>query len=599
MDARNCKYISAWKGKYTKWDYKLEIILPPIGYSFGLPLSSPTEVALPIGAVRLNKMTINYKDYTISLPEAPTATIDVDFNILSSSVYDDFRNAFMEDSPIMSVVQNPLTKSLAVNNVRSGVIFNLYIKFNGNDENSPAPYRLVRTYIHQADGKITLNARNKVIRVEPIDINRVIVSAFPWTSLEEYSAISREETDYYEDLVWSEGATVKTVQNAFIRDEEYESIFAFGTYEEIEEVLADTGAEIKKMLMRDESQSFDLTTYIPTLYKQLYDGTGDKGEELNRSNIYLLTQVYQLDEETHEPILVDGLFYSADKYSLNGRYPNGGWDYLSELGEFGMRQYRVGPSGIISGFNTFSNVTLDLNLTNVKSLEIKSEQYKTITSSCYEIRSDEATGGDVDKIEEVNPGGRNEASWTIPIVFNNTPPNVKGIEFNSNLKYYYKPRICNFYYKESDTFIRCHEWAKFVLAYDETGNKTSDDFNSFYAVPRTGGIFGFKHSDRIALVCQTQSGVPMILAKTMKSLLGGGLDKLDFEININEHVNFVEGGGGNGFIWNFPEGSEASFSVNIAEIFGITYSKDNWKMLTSEIDIVEERALVRLINLNV
>jgi hypothetical protein len=239
-----------------------------------------------------------------------------------------------------------------------------------------------------------------------------------------------------------------------------------------------------------------------------------------------------------------------------------------------------------------------LKTIKTSSIELKYEQFKTLTSSCYEIKSDETTGGDIEKYEVDIEGGKNEASWTIPIVFSNLSPNVKYNEkAQGRIKEKFSPKIRNLYYLNGSVMTKVHEWAKFKLWYDETGNKSSDDYNVFAAIPRN--TFGIKQVEKTILATQVESGIPKILANTLKALLQNGLDKVEIEIPIDEFVSFISGGGGNGFVWNLGNYYEYTFTLNIAEIFGITYTKNKWKMLSSEIDYFSETAKVELININV
>lgn len=604
IDFRNYKYVTEWVGKHTKWDYKLEIILPPTGFEYAdtyyYYLHDPEVIDLPIGAVRLKSSKVQYKDYVIALPESPSMSIEVDFDMLDEVQFDALRNVFFEESPIVKCTATTDPPAIRSTYIATGILFNLYIKFNGCDNAVPVPYRLQRQVIYQSDGKVKLDAKKKQINIEAIDINRAITAAFQWAELEQYKAADIVDADYYADFEWDESGIDKFVLNGVLRNGGWKSNLQFTSYNDHNEVMTNTCQNIKRILTRNSEETFELTTYMPTFYAQLHDGTGDKGRALDRSELYLNSHVSELDDKNVWK-LRDGLYFKDNAHSLYSRYPNGAWDYINELAEFGLHQYRVGPFGITSGFYNFCNIDIDLTKVKVNSFDRKSEQFKTVTSSCYEVRTDEKTTGDISKTEQTNPGGRNEASWVIPIVYNSTPPIVSTNEWsgNKNLRYYYKPKHLNVYYIDNGKVYRCHEWAKFQLAYEETGNKTSDDFNTFFSVPRTGGVYSLSKSDRIALACQTQSGIPLILSKTVLALLGNGLDKLEIEVPLNDEVSFIEGGGGNGFIWNFPDYYEANFQINIAEIFNITYDKNKWKMLASEIDYVSETAKVTLININI
>jgi len=585
MTERNYIYRTEWIGKFTKWNYRLDVILPPIGYIFGLPFDNPTIIALPPGAVELKKSKVAYKDYIIGLPETPSMNIDIDFDLLNGSQYSELKNAIFEESPIMHTLGS--STDLGSRLVHSGIVFDLTIMFNGNDETTGL-YRSVRTGIYQSDGKIKLDAKNKVISIEAVDINRVILSSITFNEDTTNNATLISD-DKAIEMKWTDNSTVYQVWN-----HNWTVYYKYMQYSDFINRIQETGTAIKRILLRDNSYVFTLTPNLPTFYRQITtDATGNKGAELLTSELYLLVNI-----ETN-PIgdLVDGLASDMNKNSLQNIYPNGAYDFFAELAEFNLTQAKLGTLGVTFTPIVYSTIDLDLKTIKTSSIELKYEQFKTLTSSCYEIKSDETTGGDIEKYEATIEGGRNEASWTIPIVFSNLSPNVKYLEFNNTTKYKYSPKTHNLYYLENNELYKVHEWAKFKLWYDETGGKTSDDYNVFTPIPRN--TYGIKQVERTILATQVESGIPKILANTLKALLQNGLDKVEIEIPIDEFVSFISGGGGNGFVWNLGNNYEYTFTLNIAEIFDITYTKNKWKMMSSEIDYFSETAKVELININV
>lgn len=590
VDARNKIYRTEWKGKFTKWDYRLDVILPPLGYPGGLALDNPTIQPLPPGAIELKKSKVAYRDYIIGFPETPSMEIDINFNLLQNTVYDDLRNAIFEESPPMSKAWDFIAGTASFT-VKSGVVFDLYIKFNGADEvlNN---YRQVRTCIYQSDGKIKLDARNKIITIEAIDINRVILSSIKFSG-EFAIGVSPRPTKITE-IAWyvPPDGTLWDLIN-------YDSNIHYTatSYQFFLDMINETANEIKKILVRDNAAELTLSAPPPTFYQQdISNQNGNKGSKLSAANLYILAGIWAVDENE----AVDGLFHDSNKNSLQNLYPNGAYDFLSELAEFSLARATLGPAGIYFVPVAWDTFSIDLNDVKASSLELKYEQYKTFTSSCYEIKTDDEIGGDIDKIEVGIEGGKNEASWTIPIVFSNLSPHVKLKAKDANTKKCFSPKIHNFYYfqnpADTDTLTKVHEWARFNLYYYETGNKTSDDYNTFAAINREDN--GLEGVDRTILATQTLQGVPLILANTVKALLQDGLDKVEIEVPIDKFV-FFTGGGGGGFIWNIEQGLEHTFTLNIAEIFGIEYTKNNWKILSSEIDYFTETAKVELININV
>jgi hypothetical protein len=570
--ANNNIYRLEWQGTHTGWDYRLDIIIPPEDYLFGYPLNNPALVPLPIGAVVPQKLTIKYPDY-FGAPEVPTLDLNIDL---------------LEIPPELAkaLTQPALSYLSTAGSIEAGVIFNLYIKYNGNDSNSNIDYRLAKSFIHYADGKFKYQPKEHTINIQAIDLNFAILRALSFKRLQEsdflptsfpsiielYSLVNSQYYNYYHSFT---GAT-----------------FQFVRLMDLVLWMNTNGTIIKKLLTRDTSQNFLTGINLPTLYKQTSNADGSEGDPLAIDAIYLLAYI-KLNSD-----VVGGLFYEGDEQSLQKTYPNSVADFYNELAEFNLRRIHSGALGVDMNPNDFDTLNIDTNQLYDVSFSVNEERIKTVTCSLYEHHDDQDTGGDVDKREATIEGSRNEGSWTIPIVFNNILTNIKrtgstGKQGNTTLikNLYY---IDNYFNQITQPF-RVHEYVLYELQYYATNNPTSPDYYGKSLVPRN-----YSNTILTALGTQTLSGIPEILSQFALRCLQGGTDVIECTLDLNNNVSFLPGGS-IGNPWLLDNGQEYVFNLVNYDTNNtyLSYLANNWKLLESEIDFITELVKTKFIRLKI
>jgi hypothetical protein len=562
-------YRLEWRGTHTGWDYRLDIIIPPEEYLFGSPLNNPTLISLSIGAVMPQKLTIKYPDY-FGAPEVPTLDLNVDL---------------LEIPPELAkaLTQPALSYLSTAGNIEAGVIFNLYIKYNGNDSNSTVDYRLAKSFIHYADGKFKYQPKEHTISIQAIDLNFAILRALSFKQLQEsdfsptsflnvielHSLVNSQDCTYYHS---SPGAT-----------------FYFVRLMDLVLWMNTNGTIIKKLLTRDTSQNFLTGIDLPTLYKQTSNADGSEGDPLTIDEIYLLAYI-KLNSD-----VVGGLFYEGDEQSLQKTYPNSVADFYNELAEFNLRRIHSGALGVDMNPNYFDTINLDINQLYDVSFSVNEERIKTVTCSLYEHHDDQDTGGDIEKREATIEGSRNEGSWTIPIVFNNILTNIKriGVGKQGNTTLIKNLYYVDVYYAQNTQPFRVHEYVLYELKYYATNNPTSLNFGK-PLVPRSCNTI------TTALGTQTLSGIPEILSQFALKCLKGGTDVLECTLDLNNNVSFLPVGS-IGNPWLLDNVQEYVFNLTNYDTNNtyLSYLANNWKLLESEIDFITELVKTKFIRLKI
>jgi hypothetical protein len=576
--ANNNIYRLEWRGTHTGWDYRLDIIIPPEDYLFGYPLDNPTLISLPIGAVVPQKLTIKYPDY-FGAPEVPTLDVNIDL---------------LEIPPELAkaLTQPALTYASTAGNIEAGVVFNLYIKYNGNDNNNIIDYRLAKSFIHYADGKFKYQPQEHTMNIQAIDLNFAILRALSFKQLKE-SDFTLTAFDYIAELIALVDSQHCDYYYSFPN-----TTFHFVKLTDLVLWMDANGTAIKKLLTRDASQNFITDINLPTLYKQVRDATGENGDTLTIDDIHLLAYI-KLNSD-----VVGGLFYEVDEQSLQKTYPNSVADFYNELAEFSLRRIHSGTLGVDMNPTDFDTLNMDVNQLYDVSFSVNEERIKTVTCSLYEHHDDQDTGGDIDKREATIEGSRNEGSWTIPIVFNNILTNIKREgdkqkRGNATLiKNLYYIDTCSCYhfpfYSDQIRPLRVHEYVLYELKYYATNNPTSPDYYGKSLVPRSCNTI------TTALGTQTLSGIPEILSQFALRCLKGGTDVLECTLEFNNNVSFVPGGS-IGNPWLLDNGQEYVFNLVNYDTNNtyLSYLANNWKLLESEIDFLTELVKTKFIRLKI
>lgn len=571
--ANNIIYRIDWRGIHTGWDYRIDIIIPPEEYPLGLNLNNPTIISLPIDTVLPTKSSIKYPDY-FGASEIPT--LDLAINLMD--IPEEFAKALTQPSS---------TYSSSAGNIDAGIVFHLYIKYNNIDTNNPIPYRLVKSYIHYADGKFKYQPKDHTINIQAIDLNFAVLRALSFNQLsyndfdtssfsyivELYSIINSNYYSYYHTI---DGPVIPQ--------------FKFVKLIDLVNWINEKATIIKRLLTRNESDSFAISITLPKLYKQTGNVDGSEGSQLSISDIYLLAYIL-LGED-----VVGGLFHAPEKQSLQQTYPNSVADFYNELAEFNLRQIKSGVLGLDMNPSYYHTIELDINQIYDVSFSVNEEKIKSVTCSLYESHQDQDTGGDIDKREAALQGSRNEASWTIPVVFNNILTNIK--REGDKKKKGYTTLFKNLYYIDQlygsiDNIIRVHEYAVFELKYYVANNPTSYHIINKPLIPRN-----YSNTILTALGTQVESGIPELLSKFALRCMKGGTDFLECTTDFNTAVSY-QPGGDIGNPWLLNNMHEYTFNLINFDVNNsyLTYLANNWKLIESEIDFIKEIVKCKFIRL--
>ncbi len=573
--ANNNIYRVEWRGVRTGWDYRIDIIIPPEEYPLGLDINNPTIVSLPIDTVFPQMGGTKYPDY-FGAPEVPL--LDLNINLLE-----------IPTELSKALTQPAITYSSTSGNIEAGVVFHLYIKYNNNDTNNPIPYRLEKSYIHYADGKFKYQPKDHTISIQPIDLNFAVVRALSFSQLS-YNDFTKLPFPMIVDLYSIIGSTFYTYYHAV--NGSIIPQFEFVKFIDLINWINSKATIIKRLLVRDSNETYSISVTLPKLYKQTSNVDGSEGTQIDMTNLYLLAYI-TLDSE-----VVGGLFHEGEEQSLQQTYPNSVADFYNELAEFNLRQVKSGSLGLDMNPSYFQTIDLNINQIYDVSFSVNEEKIKAVTCSLYEKHDDQDTGGDIEKREATIKGSRNEASWTIPVVFNNILTNIK--REGDRTKKGNATMLKNLYYIDQlygsvDQIIRAHEYAVFELKYYESNNPSSYHIINKPLIPRN-----YSNTILTALGTQVESGIPELLSKFALRCLKGGTDVLECTVELNNNVSFVAGGGV-GNPWLLDNMQENLFNITNYDTNN-SYLSDlanNWKLVEAEIDFISEIVKAKFIRLKI
>jgi hypothetical protein len=589
---RNVIYRYEWRGIKTGWDYRLEFTPPDT-----LDLNNPTIINLPKGCVNINKFSAKFEKYPIGMPTIPALELEFNLNRIDSA---DFKELLF--NPIIEIVIPLLFK------IQSPILVNLYIKYNGNDTNDPVPYRLLftggirETTFESEDSK-------SIVKTSAIDINKLICdnSDFVHTGLYYNDEEKVLSTAYY-DMAYK----YDNKSRAFFHgwplasnrklDYRFHSVkldnFISGT-----EGIAQT---VYRKILRKSDAVYSFEVNLPRLYKQRLDGSGEKGTQLNNSEIYVIG--FFEKKEGNDYISVDGLFGNTET-SLMNKFPNSMWDFLTELPENLLLKAHLTPTGMfmkhVFGVIAGAKQQVSVNtkrLLNYKLL-IRQNILKTATASLHESRSGDRIS-DNKKYDATDKGSRNSDEFAAPVYLNNMPTaidyEIYEVPHTSNYFFYTpNPRVTTLVYMENISSVipsetgtrplRVHHFVDFPLgngAYSSSLPNCSENILNYSNY--------MAKADRFTLPMFIQDrSLPKLLANAILGLWSGSEQAvLELETRFDLHTEFLPGGSIGFPWWRF----DAEFTIpsnTISEHYPTAL--DTYDMLESELDFNTETAKVKLL----
>lgn len=600
MDARNYIYRMEWA------DFQLDVILPADGYATSnLPLLDNPEIrTLPYGAITVN--TLEWGKYEavgglpIGIPNPAVLKLTLDLSLLPA----DITTVLFEDPakyPLKDNVESPDVNhcGFEIGKGNRGIVFELT---KGTD--------LIFRGIYVSDGVIKINYTNLIFEIEAKELTKYILDNI--THLEGES-LNRQALDnaIYEDRVQEK-----------IRATEFEYIFDNKSYRvqsndlipekprsilsirmlSLDQFINEIGTEILRRLLRKYAYLFINVKY-PDNFKQRTDTNGARGTLIDNNQELLGIVALIYDDK-----IVGGMLNSVNpdnQNSIYSFYKGGLWDYLRDkcLQTLNSYEFSYGEflgeqaSSLIYPDHSFT-YNVNLKYHKFSELILRDDPIKVVTASLYESASDngDKTYQDVNKYDRSIPGSENEASTTIPVIFNNLPPQLNYRKYDSynydlNLPGYVYARegnkFFNLYYdKDEHSIERIHELSRFHFNFYPELTLTSDDFNSLPYVERT--IHNGYLYENIQYM-QRDSGIGITIANTLIGLLGKGSNKLNgVEFDLNNDFLYPIGKSGV-FLFDF-----SSFFISVPEDL-----TRRWMMNSCKIDFMKETAICDFIELNV
>jgi len=591
-------YSYNWFGKRTGWEYR--VVFKKASSS---PISDFTEIKLPRGSFTLKLTKWEYDKYPIGLHSAKTLEAEINLSMLESSNYDDFitmlYNPVLENSKTIYVT--PTTYLL-------GTIIEFYIKYNNNAEESVNVFRKIMVGIFQEEFENeSSNSLERIFKLKAEDINRVLATQTSFVDLAAINNLDDVERQGYIDYYIN-----STTNKSLLHVAQAEHSFLFQPFTTLETYINMITQTLYRDLIRDSAPTYSIDLPIPRIYRQLYDGTGNKGTLLAKSDLYLLTTMY------FDVTPVNGLYNNEDEDSINKTYQSL-WDFLTDYYQNTLRRAWTTEDGIKSaplfGYTDSEIIaTVDLNKVEI-SYKQMSSLLKKVTSSMTESRGE--TIKDIDNFPAELTASRNANEFTIPILFNTMPTqdgwmqwdwlvkrglpdditprlwlNSIGITPDSKVFGGYEYRRFGLYYKEQPSFcsnpelFRVHEYASYLL---EPGNYT-EGYTPHVPLDLTANDFINKE----AIVVQLQEkSSPQILADNLLKVFS---KKEQHTAKIKTRIEYLTqfiAGGANGYIWDNPN---TKLIIDLSQIDSRkTMYYDEWYIISSSIDYVEEIAELEII----
>ena len=594
MDARNYIYRMEWA------DFQLDVILPAdVDSTADLPLLDNPEIrTLPYGAITVN--TLEWGKYEavgglpIGIPNPAVLKLTLDLTLLPA----DITTVLFEDPakyPLKDAVESPdLTNlGLDIGKGNRGIVFSLYQ--TGDD--------LIQLFegIYLSDGSVKINYSTLMMEIEA---KSVIKYALDNITHVEGESLNKLALDY-----------AVTQGKVLVKPTVYEFNYSFNNKYYVCQSNEKFPAKERKILVCSLT---DFTGYINNLidkirlrlmrysqfiyfslsfgvnYKQQTDMSGARAAQLVETETYLLIG------EIYDEKIVGGILNSTNPDNTNSIfsfYKGGLWDFVRDIALESLLTYQFNVYGIYPEVSLWREYSINLKYHKFSELILRDDPIKVVTASLYESASDtgDKTYQDVNKYDRCIPGSENEASTTVPIIFNTLPPQLNykkyerlnGWPTGSQIFAREGNKFFNLYYIKGAVIERVHESAKFPLNLYEGINKSSDDYRREWPVYINRDIHNGHLYENIQYM-QLITGNGIAVADTLLALLGKGSNKLTgVEFDFTEDFIFIH--------------RYCSFNFDFSSFF-LAVPEDltrRWMMNSCKIDFIKEIATCDFIELNV
>ena len=589
MDARNYIYRMEWA------DFQLDVILPADGFATSnLPLLENPEIrTLPYGAITVN--TLEWGKYEavgglpIGIPNPAVLKLTLDLSLLPTEI----TTVLFEDPAKYPLKDN--AEGIDITNLcfdigkgNRGIVFHLYKTIGFN-----------LWCIYRNDGTVKINYSNLMMEIEAIDINKFV--------LDNITHI-KSESDNLQSLNYAVGIgkaveKFNAIEFYYLENDKSYTVVSNDiesphklivcTLANFYEFISKIASIITQRITRHNIVSYFKMNY-PLNYKQAETKSGGRSYLLdNDTEVYLLIAIISEDK------IVGGILCSTNPDNDNSiftYYKGGLWDFMRDTALESLQCYDVFWNGIhqLENIPSWSATErqIDLKYHKFSELILRDDPIKVVTASLYESASDtgDKTYKDISKYDTSIPGSENEASTTIPIIFNNLPPQLNYKKYTSKSfgKIVYAregSKVFNLYYIQGVNIERVHEWSTFTLNLYPDFPKSSDDYLGI--IPYIERDIHNGHLYENIQLIQLISGNGISISTTLQALLSNGFNKLTgVEFDLEHYL--------------FPPNRDIYY-FDLSSFF-LTVPEDltrRWMMNSCKIDFMKATATCDFIELNV
>lgn len=452
---RNVIYQYKWKGIQTKWDYWIEFI--PADTT---PLNNPDVFDLPEGTIVSLSYSYRYDKFPLGMPESPSLKIKINIDrIPNDASYVEFKKAILSPAMMTNWIFQALGDSVFFE-FPIGTIINLYIKPTGFTYYLRV-FQGLAIDIEKVKYETETNRTN--VSFEAINILKHVLESFNFSGLKLYSDYQHSRGNIYiEDSGVTEFLTITTNPKQTVEHYNTWHYFRMRQFSFLFEYIQTFANEIMLISSRGTvpSTSFTSNTPMIKMYKQVYDKSGNRGDQV--INPYIIFDLVYQDgtDETS----VNGIWQM-----LRDTYQNSVWDFIRELSEWQLSSAFVFNHICMFGYLLGSDdFFLEILPSSIKSIDIElsKNRVKTVTASLYESYNG-TKFSDITDYNAVKGGTLNQDGITLPMIFNNTPTCVEYKHFNNpygEIKQTFFPHIRSLYYYDSEyRFIRIHEYCEYYI----------------------------------------------------------------------------------------------------------------------------------------
>ena len=521
------KYL--WRGKRTKWTYRLTAMLP--GAIIITPDDTIVEVKLPRGFINVKKLEAAHKDITIGLPE----------QVPQLSLVINLHKKVLASKELVEALQtkNIVHMQLGDTNIETGVVWRLECLFEGKNEFG----EFVEIFhgVTRRETKIKYSYSKKTLEVKAIAIIKAITDSIPTQSVINLAAFYaiQNAPQYPEIVIYS--ILYANVPNPWVLyGYPVPHFFKLQSFIDIAKVFI---REYGKIITRLNDFDGDVDFPLPIFFKQI--GQDDAvGSSISKEDLYLSSDFY------------DYRSYMGGK--IAERFPNL-WEMYKDLYEFSLAKGDVHSRFIYATHLLNQGISAAKpQLGDIYEIECDGED-DGITEVTLNAVSVTADNNYSDIAEWKGGKGGSGISFSATLFFTTYPPCVEyATHFNyssGTTGYTLDSAVTNripplgIYYTDTSplapdepAIFKAHESVIFNYA----GNSENIYEWTDYAPITSGNSYRSEPSAAVFKM-QKDSGIASQYIGVVTQLFGSGLIKINGEFSY-EHLAKFQYGGSIGFL---------------------------------------------------